>query len=71
MLNDNKNTYFCKEHKTKNCISKPRHHLWGGREILDTEELMDGEQIVAFGVLFWWLGVFFVWVGGLVLDFFI
>jgi len=44
----NKNTCFYKEHETKNTISKPRRHLWGGRENLGTEELMGGEQMVAF-----------------------
>lgn len=48
MLNDNKNTCFCKEHENKNSISKPKHHLWGGRENLSVEELMGGEQMVAF-----------------------
>lgn len=51
MLNDNKNTCFCKERENKNSISKPRHHLWCERENLGTEELMGGGQMVAFGVL--------------------
>lgn len=51
MLNDNKIICFCKEHENKNSISKLKHHLWGVRENLGTEELMGGEQMVASWVL--------------------